>query len=406
MRVIFLTMSNMHGIDVKGIYADLMRKFRKEGHELFIVAPRERRLNENTSLYELDGVKVLGVKTLNLQRTNTIEKGVGQILVEKQFKRAIKKYLNGISIDLVIYSTPPITLMGVVKYLRKINPQAMTYLLLKDIFPQNAVDLGLIGKKGLSGLLYRHFRKQEKRIYQLSDHIGCMSPANVQYILTHNPEIEAERLEIAPNSYECQDYEELTDAECVRIRTKYTLPLNLPIFIYGGNLGKPQGVDFLLQCLEANNGRRDCFFLVIGNGTEYGKIESWIERTEPKNISLFESLPKADYDQLVKACDVGLIFLDYRFSIPNYPSRLLPYLMEKKPIIAATDPVSDLGRIAENNGYGYWCESNSVIDFTKCIDKMLASDIKQMGDNGYQFFLKNYTVDDTYNTIVKHCILK
>ena len=392
----------MHGVENRGIYADLMRKFRKEGHRLYIVAPRERRTGEQTSLQEVDSVQVLGVRTLNLQKTNVIEKGAGQVLVESQFKSAIKKYLDGVKFDLILYSTPPITLMGAVKYLKKLNPQARTYLLLKDIFPQNAVDIGMMSKTGVKGLLYKHFRKQEKQLYKVSDFIGCMSPANVEYILKHNPEMQKECIEVAPNSYEKQGPVVLTQEKRDTIRQKYNLPTDRPVFVYGGNLGKPQGIPFLIKCLDANAKREDCHFLVVGNGTEFGRMESWYNETKPKNVSLYARLPKEDYDQLVRACDVGLIFLDYRFTIPNYPSRLLPYLMEKKPIIAATDPNCDTGSIAEQNGYGYWCPSNDVTAFTEAVDKMLQSDLKQMGENGYQFFLNNYTVEHTYNKIIKH----
>jgi len=395
-------MSNMHGVENRGIYADLMRKFRNEGHRLYIVTPRERRTGEHTGLQEVDGVHVLGVRTLNLQKTNVIEKGMGQVLVESQFKSAIEKYLAGVKFDLILYSTPPITLIGSVKYLKKKNPQARTYLLLKDIFPQNAVDIGMMSKTGLKGMLYKHFRKQEKQLYKVSDYIGCMSPANVEYILKHNPEVQPERVEVAPNSYEKQEPVILTQEERIAIRQKYNLPADRPVFVYGGNLGKPQGIPFLIQCLDGNANREDCHFLVVGNGTEFGRMENWYNETKPENVSLYARLPKEDYDQLVRACDVGLIFLDYRFSIPNYPSRLLPYLMEKKPILAATDPNCDTGSIAEQNSYGYWCPSNDVSAFTGAVDKMLQSDLKQMGENGYQFYLNNYTVEHTYNTIMKH----
>ena len=402
MNVIFLTMSNLQGVAGRSVYVDLMRKFRNEGHHLTIVSPRERRLGEHTSLKEVDGVQILGVRTLNLQKTNVIEKGLGQVLVEGQFKRAIKKHLGDVKVDLILYSTPPITLMGVVKFLKKKNPQAKTYLLLKDIFPQNAVDIGMMSKSGVKGFIYKHFRKQEKRLYQISDHIGCMSPANVQYVLKHNPEIAPERVEVAPNSYEIQEPIILTEEQRNTIRKKYDLPTDRPVFIYGGNLGKPQGIPFLIKCLDANADRQDCHFLVVGNGTEYGRMETWYQEKKHQNISLFARLPKVDYDQLVRACDVGLIFLDYRFTIPNYPSRLLPYLMEKKPIIAATDPNCDTGSIAEANGYGYWCPSNDVNAFTNCVDKLLKADRTKIGEAGYQYYLDNYTVDHTYRQIVKH----
>ena len=402
MRLLFLTMGRILDISERGIYTDLMRQFREEGHDVYIVTPRERSYRQPTELYEIDGVHILGVKTLNLQKTSVIEKGVGQVLVEGQYKRAIKEYLKGITFDLILYSTPPITFPNVIKYLRNSNSQAKTYLLLKDIFPQNAVDIGMMKKTGIKGLLYNYFRKKEKNLYKISDFIGCMSPANVQYVIKHNPEVDPGKVELAPNSYERIEQTVQSDNDQRIIREKYKLPVDRPVFIYGGNLGKPQGIPFLIQCLEANANREDCHFVVVGDGTEYGQMEAWYKPKQPQNVSVFQRLPKADYDSLVKACNIGLIFLDYRFTIPNYPSRLLPYLMEKKPIIAATDPNCDTGSIAEVNGYGYWCPSNDVKAFTQCVDKMLQSDLALMGENGYRFYLDNYTVEHTYNAITRH----
>lgn len=396
-------MSYIDSVEESGIYTDLMRKFRNEGHEVYIVSPRERRTGIATGLKETDGVHILGVKTLNVQKTNVIEKGLGQVSIEMLYWKAIKKYFKEVRFDLILYSTPPITYTGVIKRLKKQNPQAVTYLLLKDIFPQNAVDIGMMTTTGVKGLLYRHFRRQEKELYSLSDFIGCMSPANVRYVIDHNPEVSPSKVEVAPNSYEVpQVYVTMTKEQSDAIRSKYGLPKDKKIFIYGGNLGKPQGIPFLIDCLDANKDREDCHFVVVGDGTEYGRLASWHSIKHPKSVSVFRSLPKQDYDQLAASCDVGLIFLDWRFSIPNYPSRLLPYLMSRKPIIACTDPNCDTGPIAEANGYGYWCPGNDVTSFTQTVDKMLASDMENMGNKGYQFFIENYTVENTYNTIMNH----
>lgn len=88
--------------------------------------------------------------------------------------------------DLIIYSTPPITFQRAVEYVKE-RDNAQTYLLLKDIFPQNAVDIGILSKNGWKGLIYKYFRKKEKKLYGISDRIGCMSEANCKYILSHNP---------------------------------------------------------------------------------------------------------------------------------------------------------------------------------------------------------------------------
>jgi glycosyltransferase involved in cell wall biosynthesis len=375
-----------------------MRKFKDKGHQVFVVSPCERRLRVETSLIENNGVHILNVKTLNIQKTNVIEKGLGTLMLEGQFKRAIKKYLSDVKFDLITYSTPPITLTNVVKYLKKQNPQAITYLQLKDIFPQNAVDIQMFSK---GSLFYKFFRRKEKALYKVSDYIGCMSPANVEFVVKHNPEIAPERVEVAPNSVELR-VESLELVDSSKIREKYGLPTDKPIFIYGGNLGKPQGIPFLIECLNANADRQNCHFLVIGTGTELPRLQAWYEEKKPQSVTVMKGLPKTDYDQLVKSCDVGLIFLDNRFTIPNYPSRLLSYLENKMPVLCATDPNTDMGCIAEDNGYGYWCESNSVEAFTAILDKMINSDRKEMGEKGFEFLKENYLVDNTYNAIIKH----
>lgn len=376
-----------------------MRKFRDEGHEVYIVTPYERKYGMSTSLKLIDGIFILGVKTFNIQKTNVIEKGIGTILLETQYIKAISRYLGNLSFDLILYSTPPITFTSVVKKLKIKNSKAISYLLLKDIFPQNAVDLKMFSKRSF---FYYYFRRKEIDLYKNSDYIGCMSPQNVDFVLKHNRFICDEKVEVAPNSLELLKSEIKIDKK--NIREKYALPIDKPIFIYGGNLGKPQGVDFLIQCLNVNKDRRDCHFLIVGNGTEFYKLKKWFDITQPQNVSLFTRLPKDEYDCLVQSCDVGLIFLDYRFTIPNYPSRLLSYLENKMPIIAATDVHTDIGIIAENNGYGYWCGSIRTDDFTACINRFIDHPeiINKMGERAYNFLLENYLVDNTFQRIVSH----
>lgn len=38
--------------------------------------------------------------------------------------------------------------------------------------------------------------------------------------------------------------------EVVSIRQKYGVPVDKKIFVYGGNLGKPQGINFVLECMH------------------------------------------------------------------------------------------------------------------------------------------------------------
>lgn len=399
MNVLFLTLLDFDSLDERNIYTDLLREFAKHGHNLFILSPVERRKNQETRVIKNDKATILKLKIGNTQKTNIIEKGISTISIEPKFIAGIKKYFSDVNFDLVMYSTPPITFCNAIYYVKK-RDGAKTYLLLKDIFPQNAVDIGMMSKSGIKGLIYKVFRNKERKLYRISDYIGCMSQANVDYVLKHNPEINPEKVEICPNSVEVVDMS-VDEETRNKIRSKYDIPLDKKVFVYGGNLGKPQGIDFMIECLKSQEKNEEVYFLIVGDGTEYKKIEAYVENDKPSNVKLMKRLPKEDYDKLVAACDVGMIFLDHRFTIPNFPSRLLSYMQAKVPVLAVTDPNTDIGKVIVDGGFGWWCESNSVLSFESIILKIIKED-KVIGLEGYKYLCNHYSSQISFRNIMRH----
>lgn len=398
MNILFLSIGMLNHIDDKGIYTDLLREFRNRGHNVYVVCTRERRLNLPTEFVNEKGVNFLRVKIGNITKTNVIEKGISTIRIESLFLKQLKKYLSDIKFDLVIYSTPPITFEKVIRYIKN-RDNAKSYLLLKDIFPQNAVDLNMFSKKSI---FYWYFRNKEKKLYQISDYIGCMSQANVDFILKNNPEISPEKVEVCPNSIEPIEMDK-DEKEIQEIRRKYNIPLDKIVFIYGGNLGKPQGIDFIIECLRANKSNDRIYFIIVGSGTEFNKLKSFLDTESPNNVKLLNQLPKDDYEKLANSCDVGLIFLDRRFTIPNFPSRLLSYMQASMPVLAATDINTDIGKVIEEGKFGLWCESRYVNDFNEKLNQLCNDDLrKQMGANARKYLEENYTVKHSYEIIMKH----
>ena len=398
MNIIFLTLLDFRSFSDHNIYCDLIREFRNAGHNIFCISPTERRNSTETHLTE-NGC-LLKLKIGNTQKTNIIEKGISTVMIEPQFIAAIKKYFSDVKFDLVLYSTPPITLAKVVQYIKK-RDNAKTYLLLKDIFPQNAVDMGMMSKSGVKGLLYRFFRRKEQQLYALSDWIGCMSQANADYLIRNNPEVDPAIVEVCPNSIDILDMSVL-DQDRTDIRTKYDIPLDKKVFVYGGNLGKPQGIPFIIDCLKAQADVSDAFFLIVGDGTEYPKLEQALRAGNYPNVKLMKRLPKEDYDRMIAACDVGMIFLDHRFTIPNFPSRLLSYMQAKLPVLACTDPNTDVGTVITEGGFGWWCESDSVSGFSTVIQTALQTNTKDMGMLSYAQLEKHYKAADSCTTILSH----
>lgn len=396
MNILFLSLSRFDNINERGIYSDLMREFIHRGNEVYIASPTERRFGKKTHLIKSEHCQILKIRTLNIQKINVIEKGIATFLLERQFDNAIKKYWGNIKFDLILYATPPITLNKVIERIKH-RCSCRSYLMLKDIFPQNAVDLGIM-KEG--GFLHRMFRKKEEHLYQISDRIGCMSPANCEYVIRHNPTVDPAKVELCPNAVEPVEIKPISDKERLELLAELNIPVDKTIFIYGGNLGKPQGIDFLLDVVAANENRKNSYIIIVGSGTEYAKIEKWFSEHKPKNAKLLSALTKDKYDNLIRAAHVGLIFLDPRFTIPNFPSRLLSYLENRMPVLLATDPNTDMGRIAEENGFGLWSLSGNCPTFIENLDRMVRADCNTMGNRGRHFFEKNYTIDKVADIIL------
>ena len=400
MNILFLTVVKIKSLEDGGIFPDLLRKFRNEGHNVYIMSPTERRDKLKSHIIKERNTEILKVKTLNIQKAHLIEKGIATLAIEYQYLRALKFNYSNVKFDLVFYSTPPITFSKVIDYVKK-RDNAFSYLLLKDIFPQNAVDMGML-KKG--GLLHKFFLMKERKLYEISDKIGCLSQANVDFVLRHNPEVDPNKLEINPNSIDPKD-NLITFEQKQNIKKKYGLPLFKKIFVYGGNLGKPQGLEFLFSTIS-NTKDQNLFFMIVGSGTEYDRVKKFFETKKPKNAKLLKGLPKVDYDILLNACDVGLIFLHKNFTIPNIPCRLLSYLELGMPVIAATDVNTDLNDIITKSKCGYWLESGDDEAMQKAISNIMSNQLffNKMKINGLNLLHNEYNVSRSYDLILKEIL--
>lgn len=397
MKILFLTLLDFNSLSESNIYTDLMNEFVKGEHKLWVVSPSEKRNNKKDRIMSTEKYTILKPVIGNLQKVNVIEKGISTLFFGRKIWKYISKSITDLDFDLILYSTPPITYVNTIKKLkRKYNSK--TYLLLKDIFPQNAVDLGMFSKRSL---FYHYFRKKEVKLYSLSDYIGCMSQRNIDYILENNINIDILNIEVCPNSISIDGKYE-RKRKNYSVLEKYKIPIDKTIYIYGGNLGKPQGVDYIIKCIE-NTKNDKIFYLIIGSGTEYKKIETYIENNHPSNLLLFDYMGKMEYELVLANSDVGLLFLDKKFTIPNFPSRILSYMKYGLPIVAATDNNTDIKDLIEKNFIGFWNHSGNVEDFIKNVTLMLSEDKRILyGKNARKILEDNFTSEISYKNIMKH----
>lgn len=397
MNILFLTIAPKKA---QKMNRDVALAFFNHGHNVYTVCPDDEEYDATDKFVNIDGINYLFVKSESTVGKISITKKVKNfLLTDSIYKSALKKANIPGGIDLVLYSTPPITLVNTIIWAKK-KYSAKSYLMLKDIFPQNAVDMGMMKKNGIMSVVYKYFRKKEKKLYLNSDFIGCMSKANQKYILDHNPEISSDNIGPCVNSYA---FEPLKKIDKYEVRKNYDLPQDRVIFLYGGNLGKPQGLQYFIDVLKENIDKKDRFFLICGGGNDQKRIEDFISDKKPMNVRFISTLSPDEFDTLSRACDVGLVFLDKRFTIPNFPSRMLSIMINQMPILAATDKNTDVGEVIAEGHMGWWCESDKIEPFCKYIDDICnnQSVIEEMGRNARVYYENNYTTQVAYNQIIE-----
>ncbi len=374
----------------ENLYTNLASELVESGHKVTVIVSEEKRKIDDTKVFRERNYNVIRVRTGNLYEIGSVEKAISFVTLQSKMKNAINKYLSDEKFDMIVFMSPPVTMYSVVNFaMKKYN--CFSYLMQKDIFPQNAVDLKIMTKCNPA---YWYFRHKEKELYKISTVIGCMSEKNKEYLLKHNKYLDCAKLQIFPNTTKLNREEEYID-DAMQIKRRYGIPENRVIITYGGNFGKPQGIDFLIQILGVYKDNKNVEFLLVGKGTEKEKLYRYIKEKNIENVKLINFLNSEEFSKILKISDIGLVLLDYRFTIPNIPSKTLTYFKNRVPIMAATDNNTDFKQMLEDSGAGLWCESNDVYSFKEKLDFLIANKKvrKEMGENGRLFLEKNLTTE-------------
>ncbi len=423
MNVLFLLLTPPELKERPNLYTELIEEFRDRGHRVWAAAMEEKKYGRPTRLVEEEGIRKLYVRTGNFFNVSPVIKGVTTARIGSRFIRAIRQFLPDTSFDLVLMPTPPITFSGVMEYVKR-RDRATGFLILRDIFPQNARDMGLMN----NGLLFRYFRRKEKEMYRAADRIGCMSRGNIDYVLTHNRSVPKEKCLLLPNWAKIRDpgasdetapasgavggaagrqgssgqsrpEQDSGDRRFAGVR----LPEDAFACVFGGNLGWAQGLDFLLELAEAVKEYPDIIFLLIGDGVEKKRLMALAREKGLENVFFLGQLKREEYDAVAAGCQVGLINLDRRFTIPNIPSKTTGYFAAGLPVLAAVDPHTDYGELLEASGAGLWSVTGDLESYKNNLLRLYRHPelAREMGRRGRAYLREELSVEQAYCRIME-----
>ena len=378
---------------------ELAYGLKERGHKVIVVTSQPKHYltsegkNKNfpTFLVEND-IEVIRVKTLPLHKVNFLIRGVSQLLLPALFFRKIKKFIKK-EIDVVIAYTPPLPLGLVGKKVKK-HYKAKFILNVQDIFPQNAIDLGILKNK----VLIKFFELIEQKVYQSADKITFHSDGGRRFLIEKKC-VSQEKIVILPNWINLEFHQNLTKA--ASFRKKYGLEGKF-IFLFAGIIGPAQGLDFLINVAkEISN--QDIVFLLVGDGMERKKIQEMIDDYSLKNVIIKPFVSKEDYPYLLKEINVGIVCLNNKNKTPFLPGKFLGYLAAERPVVAFLNKESDGFSFVRETKCGYAVTSDNLDDAVEIVRKIYneKEKLKQFGQNGFRYASDNLTVDTCIEKLEK-----
>ncbi len=373
-----------------GMYGNLAEQFHKNGHEVTLIAPDEA--HAKTYMGVERGMQVVRVASKETQGVaNMFKKGVALATLPHYFKKAYKQYLSKDQYDWIVMPTPPITLSGFVKYVKK-RTGAKFYLILRDIHPQSVWSIGLLHNK----LEYKFLDKKARTGYQTADIIGCMSQGNIDFIKKQYPGM---RMGEGVLLYNWVTEPPQTDPDPT-LRPRLGLDGKF-VALFGGNLGKGQRIENIVYLAEHYIEKLDIVFLIIAKGVEKDRLQRTAEEKSLTNLRFMDFMPQKDYLNLTKSVDLGLVSINENYRVPTCPSKAVSYMAAGVPVLAMINSDNDYGQIIEKAGAGYWAVGSDKQRTIEHFDKILSSpEIRHsMSEAGKMFYKQNCTVEVAYRTM-------
>jgi len=227
-----------------------------------------------------------------------------------------------------------------------------------------------------------------------------MSYGNIKYVLKHN-NIDKNKLEILLNWGKITYDNELLS---INYRKKYKLG-NKFVAVFGGNIGLPQELEFLLELAKEYKERDDIVFLIVGKGAEKQRIINIIKSEKLSNVIIKDMMQRDEYNSLLKQCNIGLINLNRKFTIPNIPSKTVAYFKAAIPILASTDKNTDYKNLLLKKARaGLWSETGDLKTYKNNFEKLFKDKElrEELGNNGRKYFENNLSVEKAYQIIINH----
>ena len=324
------------------IMSELVCELDRQGHQVTVLIPSP----QNKTCYETkscDQFKLISIRTPKTNDVGYIRRTFAEYIAPFVilYRLGLAPIVNE-SFDGIIWYAPSIFFGPLISRLKK-RYDCPAYLVLRDMFPDWAVDLGLMKKR----LPYYFLKYIEFSQYKVADRIGIQAPGNFKYFNNGFLEQFKSKVELLWNWITPGD----TNISC-SINLEKTQLAGRIIFVYAGNMGVAQDFNLVMSLVELYKDQAEVGFVFVGRGSEVPRLKLLAEQRELANIIFFDEIDSAQIPALYAQCDIGLVALDPRHKSNNIPGKFLTYIESGLPVLARLNPGNDLAEVISENHIG------------------------------------------------------
>jgi glycosyltransferase involved in cell wall biosynthesis len=369
---------------------DLAQQFLALGHRPVMIVPSPMP-DQPWTIERLEGIEVLRVAAPPTRAQTFFRRAIAEMWLPFAMLRNIRKSpFRSAKWDLLVWYSPPIFFGPLIWALRRTSG-ARTYLILRDIFPEWAVDLGLV-RRGPVHLVFKAIAALQ---YAAAEVIGVQTPSNLAF-LSRWARSKRRRIEVLHN------WLAITPDVGCSIAIEKTELAGRKIFVYIGNMGVAQGMDIFIELIQSLRHRDDIGFLFVGRGSEFAKLEAEKASRELNNVLFFSEIDSSEIPGLLAQCHVGLVALHPDHKTHNIPGKFVSYVQYGLPVLARVNGGTDLERLIEDEGVGRVYAGNSVGELKRQAEELADDDVlrRAMSERGRQLGGRMFSPETAARQIV------
>jgi glycosyltransferase involved in cell wall biosynthesis len=338
---------------------DLAAELVKSGHDPTVIIP-DRQLATPWAVQSERGVRVLRVAAADFRAGGNVHRAIVEACLPFVLYRGLRRSpLRSEAWDAVVWYSPSI-FFGPLVWLMRRTRRFSTYLILRDIFPEWTLDLGIMRK----GPAYAFFKAVAALQYRIADTIGIQSPSNAVYLRRWSA---GRRIEVLQNWLA-----PAPNAGC-RLTVASTSLAGRTVFVYIGNMGVAQSLDIFLDAAELLQQRADIGFLFVGRGTDSKRLATEASARKLRNMLFHDEIEPEESSGLLAQCHVGLVALDPRHKTHNVPGKFLSYMQAGLPVLARVNAGIDLADLIEREQLGSVYFGDSTQELAQAMERLADS---------------------------------